>query len=65
MQLITESNNFIFIRDDLKAGSRNFALLFFFFVKFKHIYFISFICFFSYSHYINHDKTLQEVLIKK
>ena len=29
MQLITESNNFIFIRDDLKAGSRNFALLFF------------------------------------
>ena len=64
MQFITESNNFIFIRDGLKAGSRNFALLFFF-VKFKHIYFISFICFFSYSHYINHDKTLQEVLIKK
>ena len=30
MQLITESNNFIFIRDDLKAGSRKFALLFFF-----------------------------------
>ena len=43
MQLITDSNNFTFIRDDLKAGSRNFALLFFF-VKFKHIYFISFIC---------------------
>ena len=33
MQLITESNNFIFIRDDLKAGSRNFALLFFFFLS--------------------------------
>ena len=33
MQLITESNNFIFIRDDLKAGSRNFALLFFFFCQ--------------------------------
>ena len=64
MQLITESNNFIFIRDDLKAGSRNFALLGFF-VKFKRIYFISFICFFSYSHYIKHDKTLHEVLIKK
>ena len=63
MQLITDLNNFTFIRDGLKAGSRNFALLVFF-VKFKHISLHLFV-FFSHSHYINHDKTLQEVLIKK